>query len=489
MRVILLLMLLICSNFVYADVGTTIHVPEGAIDTSHCPCNPDINVPDWDAAIQACEACIAAEIQKWQASQSEPAPSLLETEHRQSEEIERLERARKQRRMQEAIGKRQRTDRMRGMMDKLKGEGLTEREFKEMLHLIDELVYDNRYDTKKMNALNQLKSELIGQKAKRDQQKEEVKRQKAYDIAVGNLMEEITEKGIRGEMDKTFPEVLETLKSQGPLTENDRKQLAQIMDHLDGVIDGIIDAGGDDRILGEYYSLMEEFERIYHGGKPEDKVENSYKTSLADEVKRKKAKAAPLTSEEVSRAHDYYGRNKVTRDEIRELRMKAKQAQSSKELQELNVQMNVLHSQQRLQDSIAKDKYRDILEKDPDHIHANYAMSEILRREGKHWESQTARARAMLRASPEVRDELNKKEAERFLRALQVHNPDKESDFIKNMKKDFRAEYLEPVEAEKDVVERSGIISKALEWAWGRAKPLREEVEEVTGIDVGAVNE
>ncbi|MFQ5621216.1 MAG: hypothetical protein ACE5FT_05195 [Candidatus Nanoarchaeia archaeon] len=167
------LILLLIIPIVYADVTYTgpIKIPEGAVDTTHCPCELDIE-KDPAPQIQACEDCIRAEVEKWAGTQEdEPAPSLLPTEHRQEEEIRRLEKKRKMQRMQQAIDIRARKDRMRSFMGKLKSTGLTQNEFKDMLHLIDELVYDNRYDVNAMNALKELKSRMIGNYEKRQKER------------------------------------------------------------------------------------------------------------------------------------------------------------------------------------------------------------------------------------------------------------------------------------------------------------------------------
>lgn len=284
-------------------------------------------------------------------------------------------------------------------------------------------------------------------------------------------------------MDETFPLALDAFREKQTLTPKDKAQLNEILDHLDEITDRVIDAEGDDKMPGEYYDMMIEFENILHPGQKTDvqKQEESYQTSVSDEVKRKRIvkQPGPELKEQVNRANIYYERTKKTRSEINELKMKANKAMSSRELNEINVQLNVLHSQQSLQDSVAKGKYADILKENPNNIQANYAMSEILRREGKHWVAQTARARAMLHATPEVRKEMNENEKRKFLKALQIHDPTKESSFIKSMKADFRAEYVEPIEAEqedKDTIEQSTIISKVLEWAWEKAKPLRTDV-------------
>jgi len=493
-RITFLIVFLLCAVVVLGDVSYSgnIKIPEGAIDTSHCPCDPDIQ-GDWDAQIKSCEDCIRTEINRWVDSQQEPSQSILPEEHTQSEEIERLRKLRKKQAKQEAARVRAKEVRVGQYLGLLKGGGLTTTQLKDLLRTIDELVYDKRHDIEEINKLKNLKSSLFQQYAKHKKRVEEVQRKAEIKKATEEFFEKATEEAIKGNVDADLHGTLAALKEQGSFNSDEVDQIHDIIKEIEEMISKSYEVEGDESALDELLDLKEGYGRLLTGDKISDElaIQKSMTQGINFEVQRyaKSLKEPPRKDPKIEKvlenAKKYLNTNQAGHDRLKMWEAEMKHQEGEAKLDTANKIFDTREKIMR-RDRILKNRYTEVLKKDKNNVEANFGLAQVLTNQGKHEESRVARMRAFFHAKPMERAKMNAELEERFQsKLLMAKKPArKNSLYLRRLRADFKDEFVEPANQPDlaDKIMESEVMTKALEWAQKRAEPLQRQVDQIRGV-------
>jgi len=486
------------------------------VSASHrsCPCKEPFTgytYQEIKAKAQACVDC-KDDVKREHAQSTKESSSstsdigLGDISHSRSEEIRRINKLRKKQliAIQQKREVAQAKAHINAYTSQLNIMALSETGFKNMLRQIDTLIYKdpsaNRLELQKFK--DKVTKAYKTQGERKEKLTQQIKRKQQDDKAKSSKLEQekaiaqIVDYAKLGGIPISIRPFLEEMRSKSSLSDDDRKKIAEQRLILGKGIIELVISGGDKEIITSLVRLESDLYDLVRS-KPK-RTEQERKTivdSLAiqgDKDQRRKdlllwQKKAPNPKEPDTKTLQELEKAKLDLKIIKALEdthtIYYKNAEDERKnlglpTEKTAVKANDVFNKMRDKEIDLILKYREILDKYPNNVQANYELSQILTYQGRQREARDYREKAFVYADDTQYKQIHNEMIEKFENSLSLHNKPnpKNSVFIQKVGKDFENKYFpETIKKESrfERIKQNEAVQWALFWINEKTKPIQ----------------